>query len=109
MDKFLSSRDANKKYAFSATRVIRNVNSGKSIGYLFIDVKKSIFDNLLNELAEGSQGEYYFITPDGTIISSTLNELEEGSEEVESNTIPINEQECIKEIYLDQTVTEGSR
>ena len=109
MDKFLSSRDANKNYAFSATRVIRNVNSGKSIGYLFIDVKKSIFDNLLNELAEGSQGEYYFITPDGTIISSTLNELEEGSEEVESNTIPINEQECIKEIYLDQTVTEGSK
>ena len=109
LDKFLSSRDANKKYAFSATRVIRNVNSGKSIGYLFIDVKKSIFDNLLNELAEGSQGEYYFITPDGTIISSTLNELEEGSEEVESNTIPINEQECIKEIYLDQTVTEGSK
>ncbi len=109
LDKFLSSRDANKKYAFSATRVIRNVNTGKSIGYLFIDVKKSIFDNLLNELAEGSQGEYYFITPDGTIISSTLNELEEGSEEVESNTIPINEQECIKEIYLDQTVTEGSK
>ena len=28
---------------------------------------------------------------------------------IESNTIPINEQECIKEIYLDQTVTEGSK
>ncbi len=110
LDKFMTDR-LKKKYAFSAMRTMRNINTGRDIGYIVLDVKESVIQDLLDELAEGSQGEYHFISPDGIVISSNLNESEDENtlEEIDPNTIPLTEQESIKEIYLDDLNLEGSK
>ena len=71
-----SNRINNVPYAITVARSIRNINTAGYLGYLFIDVKLSSIENLLNQLAEGSQGEYHLISPDGRVISSALNSEE---------------------------------
>lgn len=94
-------QDSSRKYALTAVRSLRNVNRGEVYGYLFVDVKLSSIESLLNQLAEGSQGEYHILTPDGRVLSSNL--LSE-----EPNEISLIDQDFIQEIYQDD-VKEGSK
>lgn len=106
LDNHQSTRLENVNYAASVARSIRNINTAKTIGYLFIDVKLSSIQKLLDQLAEGSQGEYHLLSPDGRVISSFNLESEE-LKNTEYQTGWLYEQDFIKEI-LESDITEGS-
>jgi methyl-accepting chemotaxis protein len=87
-------------YALTASRVLRSILTNKEYGYLFIDVKLSSIEDLLNQLAEGSRGEYHLISSDGKVISSALNTgTEDSSGSDELNGDSIYNQDFIKLIY----------
>jgi len=60
-------------YAFTAARLLKNTTTNEEYAYLFIDVKRSSVESLLNQLAEGSRGEYHLVSSDGKVISSSAN------------------------------------
>lgn len=96
---FLDTNQVNRSgkvnYAITVVRSIRNITTAKSTGFLFIDVKLSSIQGLLNQLAEGSQGEYHLLSPEKRIISSSnLN-----SEDSEYQEGWLYEQDFIKDIH----------
>ena len=105
LDNFMDDR-INKRYAFTAARLLKSLNRGENVGFIFIDVKLSNIESLLNELAAGSQGEYYMLTPDGRVLSSSLNQDE--SQEADEDTVSLFEQDFIQEIY-QSGIEEDSR
>lgn len=96
-----------RKYALTAVRSVRNINTGKISGYLFVDVKLSDIENLLNQLAEGSQGEYHLLSPDGIVLSSNINSAGAQESDETMGISSLYEQDFIKKIYHGGEV-EGS-
>jgi len=95
-----------RRYSFTAVRLLKNLGRGKDSGYIFIDVKLSSIQDLLNQLAEGSEGEYHMLTSDGRVLSSTVNSGE--SQESDENTVSLFDLDFIQEAYQDGA-TEGSK
>lgn len=93
LDKYKRTNVKANAYAFTAVRALKNISRGAVTGYVFIDVKESSIQNMLNELENGIEGEYYLISPDGRVLSSKSN-----SNETEENSENINEQHFIREI-----------
>lgn len=101
LDSVQSTSGQKPKYAITVLRNLKNINNAKNIGFLFIDIKLSSIENLLNELAEGSNGEYHLISPDGRVISSNLGSEE--SQDAENVSESLYEMDFIKEILNSET------
>jgi len=84
-------------YAITVARSIRNITNARQLGYLFIDIKLSSIQKLLNQLAEGSQGQYHLLSPDGRVISSASDTAESG----DNQTVNLYDLDFIQKIYQD--------
>jgi len=98
------SNQGNVNYAMTVARSIVDINTAQIIGYLFIDVKLSSIEKLLNQLAEGNYSECYLISPEGRVLSSiTANDK---SEDAQNQAEQIYHQDFIGKIH-ESTETEG--
>jgi methyl-accepting chemotaxis protein len=62
-----SSMDATPErpdYAMSLIRVINSISTGGEKGVLFIDVKKNVVQNLLNQISLGQNSQIHMVSPD---------------------------------------------
>lgn len=105
LDENMSNRLDNVSYAISVARSIRNVYTAKTVGYLFIDIRLKSIEDLLNQLAEGSQGEYHLLSPDRRVISSSNSYAGDDEQQMDW----LYELDFIKEILAADDVEEGSR
>jgi len=100
LDNYRTNNQKHIDYAFTAVRLLKNITTNSDYAYLFIDVKLSSIENLLNQLAEGSRGEYHLISSDGRVISSAINTgSEESSGDGESNEDNIRNEDFVRQIY----------
>ncbi|NLM28493.1 MAG: methyl-accepting chemotaxis protein [Clostridiaceae bacterium] len=95
-------------YAFTAARLLKNTMTNEEYAYLFIDVKRSSIENLLNQLADGSRGEYHLISSDGEVISSSAaTESEDSSDGSKSSGDNAQNQDFIS-LIIDSGEDTGS-
>ncbi len=86
-----------KNYAFSYISKYYDVNLGKTLGILVIDIKKKEIQELLEGIKLGESGEIHLITPGGVDITpATLN-----GENSEDGQIPLTEHDFFPLIKED--------
>jgi len=92
--------NTSKGYALTAVRVLKDLRTAAPSGLIFIDVGLSSITQILDQLAEGSQGEYHLIAPDGKALSSTSGSIntDNPDDNTGSDAVSIYEQEFIQDI-----------
>lgn len=90
------------KYSMSCIRLFKNMNTGKAVGLLIIDVKTEPIEELMSGIQLGESGEIHLLSPDSRDIASIhFMDGEEGPmshEEIEENTANFVEQDFIEKI-----------
>ncbi|AGC68694.1 methyl-accepting chemotaxis protein McpB [Thermoclostridium stercorarium subsp. stercorarium DSM 8532] len=103
LDKFQSNHFEKVNYAISVARLLKDMNTSQSLGYLFIDIKLSSIQKLLNQLAEGSYAEYHLISPEGRVISSSNANTNDSGDTSQSEQL--YQQDFIQKIYESDAVS----
>lgn len=90
------------EYSMSCIRLFKNMNTGKPIGLIVVDIKTEPIEELMSGIQLGESGEIHLLSPDSRDIASIhFMDGEEGpmsQEAIEENTANFVEQDFIEKI-----------
>jgi len=97
----------NNKFSLTAARMMKSLNTSKSLGFLLIDLNLDIIDNLFDNMSFSNGSEIHFISPDGcdySTIKSEENNSKDSSKSEEINEVPTPKINLLDEDFYKKIV-----